>query len=146
MQVRRGLTPKKPFEGKYADLSEKIIKIFYEVHNELGYGFSEKVYQRAFAISLRESGFKVDEQVAIKVYYHGQIVGEFFSDMLVNDVILLELKSINAILEEHEAQLLNYLKATEIEVGYVMNFGKSATFKRKVFDNERKGSLRWTKK
>ena len=146
MQVRRGLTPKKPFEGKYADLSEKIIKIFYEVHNELGYGFSEKVYQRAFAISLRESGFKVDEQVAIKVYYHGQIVGEFFSDMLVNDVILLELKSINAILEEHEAQLLNYLKATEIEVGYVMNFGKSATFKRKVLDNERKGSLRWAKK
>jgi GxxExxY protein len=88
----------------------------------------------------------VDEQVAIKVYYHGQIVGEYFADMLVNDVILLELKSVNAILEEHEAQLLNYLRATEIEVGYMMNFGKSATFKRKVLDNERKGSLRWTKK
>ena len=146
MQARRDLTPKKPFEGKYANLSEKIIKIFYEVHNELGYGFNEKVYQRAFAIALRESGFKVDEQVAIKVYYHGQIVGEYFVDMLVNDVILLELKSVNAILEEHEAQLLNYLKATEIEVGYVMNFGKSATFKRKVLDNERKGSLRWAKK
>ncbi len=146
MQARRDLIPKKPFEGKYADLSEKIINIFYQVHNELGYGFSEKVYQRAFAIALRETGFKVDEQVAIKVYYHGEIVGEYFADMIVNDVILLELKSINAILEEYEVQLLNYLKATEFEVGYVMNFGKSATFKRKVFDNERKGSLRWTKK
>ncbi len=146
MQARRDLTPKKPFEGKYADLSEKIIKVFYQVHNELGYGFSEKVYKRVFAIALRESGFKVDEQVAIKVYYHGQVVGEFFADMVVNDVILLELKSVDTIIDEHEAQLLNYLKATEIEVGYVLNFGKSATFKRKVFDNERKGSLRWTKK
>ncbi|MDP3185254.1 MAG: GxxExxY protein, partial [Anaerolineales bacterium] len=91
MQTRRDLTPKKPFEGKYADLSEKIIKIFYQVHNELGYGFSEKVYQKAFGIALREIGLKVDEQIAIKVYYHGQVVGEYFVDMLVNDVILLEL-------------------------------------------------------
>jgi GxxExxY protein len=146
MQARVRLAPQKPFEGKHADLSEKIINIFYQVHNELGFGFSEKVYQRAFAIALRESGFKVDEQVAIKVYYHGQIVGEYVADMVVDNVILLELKSVSAILEEHEAQLLNYLKATEIEVGYVMNFGKSATFKRKIFDNERKGSLHWTKK
>jgi len=146
MQAHRDLAPKKPFEGKYADLSEKIIKIFYQVHNELGFGFSEKVYQKAFAIALLESGFKVGEQIAIKVYYHGQVVGEFFADMVVNGVILLELKSVDTIVDEHEAQLLNYLKATEIEVGYVLNFGKSATFKRKVLDNERKGSLRWTKK
>jgi GxxExxY protein len=137
---------KKIFEGKHSDLSEKVIKVFYQVHTELGYGFSEKVYQKAFGIAMREIGLKVDEQVAIKVYYHGQVVGEYFADLLVNEVILLELKSVNSILDEHEAQLLNYLKATEIEVGYVMNFGKSATFKRKVFDNERKGSLRWTKK
>jgi len=137
---------KKIFEGKHSDLSEKVIKIFYQVHTELGYGFSEKIYQKAFGIAMREIGLKVDEQVAINVYYHGEVVGEYFADMLVNEVILLELKSINSILDEHEAQLLNYLKATEIEVGYVMNFGKSATFERKVFDNERKGSLRWTKK
>lgn len=146
MQAHRDLAPKKPFEGKYADLSEKIIKIFYQVHNELGFGFIEKMYQKAFAIALLESGFKVGEQIAIKVYYHGQVVGEFFADMVVNGVILLELKSVDTIVDEHEAQLLNYLKATEIEVGYVLNFGKSATFKRKVLDNERKGSLRWTKK
>jgi len=146
VQAHRDLLPRKPFEGKHADLSEKIIKIFYQVHTELGYGFSEKIYQKAYGIALREIGLKVDEQIPIKVYYHGQVVGEFFGDMLVNDVILLELKAIKIILEEHEAQLVNYLKATEIEVGYVLNFGPSATFKRKLLDNERKGSLRWTKK
>ena len=146
MQAHRDFLPKKPFEGKYADLSEKIIKVFYQVHTEFGYGFSEKVYQKVFGIALRENGLKVDEQIPIKVYYHGQVVGEFFGDMLVNEVILLELKAANALLDEHEAQLLNYLKATTIEVGYVLNFGKSATFKRKVYDNDRKGSLRWTKK
>ena len=146
MQARKDLLPKKPFEGRYADLSEKIIKIFYQIHTELGYGFSEKVYQKVFGIALRESGLKVDEQIPITVYYHGQVVGEFFGDMIVNDVILLELKAASALLDEHEAQLLNYLKATKIEVGYVLNFGKSATFKRKVYDNDRKGSLRWTKK
>jgi GxxExxY protein len=108
---------KRPFEGKHADLNEKIIKIFFQVHNEFGYGFSEKVYQKAFGIALREISLKVDEQIAIKVYYHGQVVGEYFADMLVNDVVLLELKAVSAITEEHEAQLLSYLKATGIEVG-----------------------------
>jgi GxxExxY protein len=137
---------KKVFEGKHSELSERIIKVFFDVHTELGYGFSEKVNQKAYGIALREDGMKVDEQVPIKVYFRGQLVGEFFADMVVNDLILLELKSAESIIEEHEAQLLNYLKSTEIEVGYVMNFGKSANFKRKVFDNQRKGSLRWTKK
>jgi len=80
------------------------------------------------------------------VFYHGQLIGEYIADLLVNDVILIELKAVSQIAEEHEAQLLSYLKASEIEIGYVMNFGKSATFKRKVFDNTRKGSLRRTKK
>jgi len=134
------------FEGKHSELSKKILKIFFEVHTELGFGFSEKAYQKAYGIALRESGMKVDEQVPIKVYFRGQLIGEFFADMVVNDLILLELKSASMIIEEHEAQLLNYLKATEIEVGYVLNFGKSASFKRKVFDNHRKGSLRWKNK
>ncbi len=137
---------KRKFEGKHAELSERIIEVFYAVHNELGFGFSEKVYQKAFGIALREDGMKVDEQVPIKVYFRGQLVGEFFADMVVNGLIMLELKSTSMIVAEHEAQLLNYLKATQIEVGYVLNFGKSATFKRKVFDNERKGSLHWIKK
>ncbi len=140
-------TGQKPiFQGKHSELSDKIIKVFYEIHNELGYGFSEKIYQKAFGIALRQIGLKVDEQVPIKVYFRGQEVGEYFADMIVNDLILLELKAVAHIIEEHEAQLLNYLKSTEIEVGYLMNFGKSAEFKRKVFDNDRKGSLKWTKK
>lgn len=140
-------TGQKPiFQGKHSELSDKIIKVFYEIHNELGYGFSEKIYQKAFGIALRQVGLKVDEQVPIKVYFRGQEIGEYFADMVVNDVILLELKAVAHILEEHEAQLLNYLKSTEIEVGYLMNFGKSAEFKRKVLDNDRKGSLQWTKK
>ena len=146
MEVASSAALKKPFEGKYADLSEKIIKVFYQVHSELGFGFSEKVYQKAYGIALREAGMKVDEQVSIKVYFRSQLAGEFFADMIINEIILLELKSAGSILEEHEAQLLNYLKASEIEVGYVMNFGKSASFKRKVLDNDRKGSLHWTRK
>lgn len=145
MQVQ-GFQGKRSFEGKHSELSEKIINAFYKVHNELGFGFSEKVYERALVIALREMGMTVLEQVSIKVYYHGQVVGEYIADMLVDGVILLELKAVGQIIDEHEAQLLNYLKATEIEVGYVLNFGKSATFKRKVFDNSKKGSLRWTKK
>ena len=141
-------TPGKPmFEGNHAELSSKIIDAFYKVHNELGFGFTENVYEKAFAVALREMGFRVLEQFPIKVYYHGTVVGEYVADMIVNDVILLELKAVkDGIIEEHEAQLLNYLKATELEVGYVLNFGKSATFKRKVLDNERKGSLNWIKK
>jgi len=140
-------TGQKPiFQGKHSELSDKIIKVFYDIHNELGYGFSEKIYQKAFGIALRQIGLKVDEQVPIKVYFRGQEIGEYFADMIVNDLILIELKSVRQIVEEHESQLLNYLKSTEIEVGYVMNFGKSAEFKRKVLDNDRKGSLNWTKK
>ena len=141
-----GSGQKRMFEGKHSDLSDKIIKVFYEIHNELGYGFSERVYQKAFGIALRQIGLKVEEQLPIKIYFRGQEIGEYFADMVVNDVILIELKAVGQIVEEHEAQLLNYLKSTKIEVGYVMNFGKSAVFKRKVFDNERKGSLNWIQK
>ncbi len=137
---------RKPFEGKHAELSEEIIRVFFQVHTELGFGFSEKVYQAALAMALQEAGLKVEEQCPIRVYYHRKTVGEFFADMIVNDAVLLELKSCGGILDEHEAQLLNYLKATEFEVGYILNFGKSATFKRKILDNERKGSLHWTRR
>jgi len=141
-----GAGQKPIFQGKHSELSDKIIKVFYEVYNELGYGFSEKVYQKAFGIALRQIGMEVDEQAPIKVYFRGQMVGEYFADMIINKVILLELKAVEHIVDEHGAQLLSYLKSTDVEVGYIMNFGKSAEFKRKVLDNDRKGSLSWTKK
>ncbi|MBM3145485.1 MAG: GxxExxY protein [Chloroflexi bacterium] len=134
-----------PFSGKHSDLTEKIIGAFFAVYKELGFGFSEKVYENALLIALRAVGLIVEQQVALTVYYAGQVVGEYVADLLVNGVVLLELKSAKSLTEQHEAQLLNYLKSTEIEVGLLLNFGPEAEFKRKVFDNERKGSLSWTK-
>ncbi len=133
------------FVGKHADLSEEIIGAFFKVYNTLGYGFAEKVYENALAIELRKRGLKVQPQRGIVVYYEGEVIGEYVADMIVDELILLELKAVRQPLEEHEAQLLNYLKATMIEVGLLLNFGPKAEFRRKVFDNERKGSLAWSK-
>ncbi len=131
------------FIGKHADLTEKIIGAFYKVYRTLGYGFSEKVYENALVLELRRLGFKVEQQKHIVVYYDDQVVGEYQADIIVNGVIIVELKAVRQLLQEHEAQLLNYLKATEIEVGLLLNFGPKAEFKRKVYDNDRKGSLAW---
>jgi GxxExxY protein len=142
---RVGMTYSK-FEGKYADLSEKILEVFFKVYQELGYGFNEKVYQNALMIALKEAGFNVEGQRSISGYFRGQVVGEYFADIVVNNIILLELKTAKQIIDEHEAQLLNYLKATYFEVGYVLNFGPTYSFKRKIYDNERKGPLTWAHK
>ena len=131
-------------EGKHADLTEKIIGAFYKVYNTLGYGFSEKVYENALAHELRKLGLKVEQQARILVYYDGETAGEYFADILVNSAVIVELKAARQLADEHEAQLLNYLKATTIEVGLLLNFGPKADIKRKVYDNERKGSLAWT--
>ena len=131
-------------DGKHADLTEKIIGAFYKVYNTLGYGFSEKVYENALAYELRKLGLKVEQQVRIVVYYESEVVGEYQADLVVNGVVIVELKAARQLADEHEAQLLNYLKATPIEVGLLLNFGPKAEIKRKVYDNERKGSLAWT--
>jgi len=102
------------------------------------------VYENALAIELRRMGLKVVQQVSIQVYYAGELVGEYFADLLVEDKVIVEIKALRALLEEHEAQLLNYLKATPYEVGLLLNFGPKAQIKRKVYDNERKGSMSWT--
>lgn len=132
------------FEGKHSDLTGKVLGCFFQVHKELGYGFSEKVYENALAILLRENGVKkVEQQVHLQVFYHNQVVGEYIADIVVNDIVLLELKAAEKIIDDHAAQLLNYLKATNIEVGLLLNFGPTAEFRRKVYDNDRKGSLSW---
>ena len=134
---------KNQFEGKYSDLTGIIIGAFFQVHKELGYGFSEKVYENALTIVLREQDLNVKQQVPIKVYFHNQVVGEYIADMIINDVVLLELKAAQKLNDDHVAQLLNYLKSTEIEVGLLLNFGSQAEFRRKIYDNQRKGSLSW---
>lgn len=124
----------------HEELTNKIIGAFFKVYNQLGYGFLEKVYENAMKIELTRLGFTVDQQKSIKVFYDDYNVGDYFADLIVNDLVILELKAAEAICEEHEAQLLNYLKATDKEVGLLFNFGKEAKFVRKVFSNENKKS------
>ena len=134
------------FKGKYSEITDKVLKAFYQVHTELGYGFSEKVYENALVILLQDFGLGVEQQKPIKVYFHRQVVGEYIADLVVNGVVLLELKAVRHLIEQHSAQLLSYLKSTELEVGLLLNFGPKAKMKRMVFDNERKGNLSWIKK
>ena len=122
----------------HQDLTSLILKTFYEVYNELGYGFLEKVYQNALYNELKNNGFDVESQKQIKVYYKNVEVGEYYADLIVNDKVILELKATESITEAHEFQLLNYLKSTNIEVGLLLNFGKKPEFCRKVFQNYRK--------
>ena len=125
----------------YQDLSDKIIKCFYEVYNILGYGFLEKVYENSLYNELKNFGLNCERQKKIDVFYKDNLVGEYYVDIIVEDKIILELKAAEAICEEHEFQLINYLKATEIEVGLLLNFGKKPEIKRKIFTNDRKSIL-----
>ncbi len=123
---------------KYRSLTEKIIGIFYAVYNKLGYGFLEKVYENAMVIECEKEGIPVAAQAPISVLYDGKIIGEYFADLLVDDRVIVEIKASKILAPENEAQLLNYLKATKIEVGLLLNFGPKPQVKRKVFDNYRK--------
>ncbi len=122
-------------EYKHKDITEKIIKVFYNVYNTLGYGFLEKVYENSMFMELTEMGIQTQKQYPIEVYYRDKRVGEYFADLIVEDKVIVELKAAETICEEHEFQLINYLKATEIEIGLLLNFGKKPQFKRKIFTN-----------
>jgi len=130
---------------QHTDITELIIKGFYRVYNALGYGFLEKVYQNALAIELRKLGLELVQEARIVVYCDNEVVGEYFADLVVAGVVIVELKAVKKLLEEHEAQLLNYLKATPYEVGLLLNFGPKPEIKRKAFDNSRKGAMNWLK-
>jgi len=123
---------------KHAGLTEQIIGVFYDVYNELGYGFLESVYEESLVIALRESGLGVERQLSIPVWFRGHEVGKFRGDILVEGTVLLELKNARILEAAHEAQLLHYLKSTEIEVGLLLNFGSRPQFRRLLFDNPRK--------
>lgn len=128
---------------KHTDITELIIKAFYTVYNTLGYGFLEKVYRNALAIELRKLALDVIQEARITVYYDAEVVGEYFADLLVAGAVIVELKAVKRLLSEHEAQLLNYLKATAYEVGLLLNFGPKPEIKRRAFDNSRKGYMHW---
>lgn len=122
----------------YKDFSNRIIQCFYNVYNTLGFGFLEKVYENAMMVELRKNGLFAEKQKPIEVYYGDQMVGSYFADIIVESKIILELKAAECLIEEHELQLINYLKATELELGLLLNFGKKPEFKRKIFTNDRK--------
>ena len=124
---------------KNSGLTEKLINVYYSLYNELGYGFLESVYQKPFALMLKEQGIGFREQAPIRVTFHGIEMGEFLADLLVDNRVLVELKAVRTLEQAHERQLLNYLRATEVEVGLLFNFGPRPQFRRLAFDNDRKG-------
>jgi len=123
---------------KHFELTEKIIGVFYDVYNELGHGFLESTYAESLVVALEEVGLRAAREVAVPVWFRGRKVGQYYADLMVQDAVLLELKAARALESAHEAQLLHYLRATEIEVGLLLNFGLRPQFRRLLFDNERK--------
>jgi GxxExxY protein len=122
------------------DLTEKIIGAAFDVHNELGSGFVEKVYENSLAIELRKRGLRVEQQKPVKVEYQGESVGEFVADLIVDDTVLVEIKSVKSLTPEYESKLIHYLKATGIEVGLLINFAESVEVRRKIYTNQRNPS------
>jgi GxxExxY protein len=123
---------------KYEEITEKIIKIFYKIYNTLGYGFLEKVYEKAMSIELKQAHINFQNQYPINIYYDGEIIGEYIADFIIEDKIILEIKAIKIISKQDENQLLNYLTATKYEVGLLLNYGIKPEIKRKVYDNNLK--------
>lgn len=123
---------------KHTQLTEQVINGFYKVYNKLGYGFLENVYENALLIELQRMNMLVERQKRITVFYEGYPIGNYYADIVVNQAIILELKAADSLCKEHENQLINYLKATDMEVGLLLNFGKRPEFKRKVFSNRYK--------
>ncbi len=122
----------------HEELTAGILKVFYEVYNQLGYGFLERVYQNAMYHELKLQGYEVEAQRKIMVYYKDIVVGDYYADLMVNDLVILELKAQDLLTKDHNNQLINYLKSTEYEVGLLLNFGRKPEFIRRVFENSRK--------
>ena len=123
---------------KYKETTDIILKGFYEVYNELGDGFLESVYENALYFVLTEYGLHVEKQNEISVFFRGNVIGDFKADLIVEEKVIIELKAVRTLDSAHEAQLINYLKATNIEVGLLLNFGRKPEFKRFIYDNKRK--------
>ena len=126
----------------HKQITDDILKVFYDIYNELGYGFLEKVYQNAMYFELKNKGYKVEAQTPIKVYFKGQLIGEYYSDLLIENKVIIELKACDLLMNVHVAQLMNYLKATKIKLGLLLNFGEEPEFKRIIYTNDRKKNLK----
>lgn len=127
-----------PTPLKHSAVTDRIIGVFYDVYNELGNGFLESTYAEAMVIALNQSGLRAIREVPVPVWFRGKKIGQYFADMVVDNTVLLELKAARSLESAHEAQPLHYLRATEIEVGLLLNFGLRPQFRRLLFDNDRK--------
>jgi GxxExxY protein len=132
---------RKGFHGLHAEITEKVIGVFFEVYNELGGGFLESVYQQALRIALMQAGLLVAVEVPVPVYFRGEVVGNFRADVVVNECVLLELKAISGFDAGHDGQVLHYLRATGFEVGLLLNFGPKPQFRRFILEEEKKRSV-----
>jgi len=130
----KGVSDRAKADGKHAELTESIIGAAYAVHNALGYGFVEKVYENALRIELEEGGLTVEQQVPISVSYRGRPVGDYVADMVVDGKVIVETKAVSELAKEHEVQLVNYLKGTGTQVGLLINFGRSVEVRRRILD------------
>ncbi len=128
-------------ELMHHDLTERIIGIYHDVYTELGYGFLERLYQQAMVIAMTESGLSVAQRVAFDVRFHGRLLGDFYADIVVQNLVLVEIKAASMIHPKGEAQALNYLRASSFEVALILNFGPTREFKRRVLTNDRKVPL-----
>jgi GxxExxY protein len=138
MSLQNHLTTFNDQRRKHWQLCHDIIEVFHTVYNELGFGFLEAVYEEALALALTEAGYTVTRQVPVPVWFRGKCIGQYKADLIVNGDVLLELKAARILDSSHDAQSLNYLRATEIEVALLLNFGPKPHFKRFVFENTRK--------
>ena len=128
---------------KHEEITRKLIGLYFQVYGALGYGFLEQVYRNAMAMAGRKAGLEMAQEVPIRVQFEGSIIGEYKADLVVNQAVIAELKACQTLAPAHEAQLLNYLKASRFEVGLLFNFGPKPQYKRMIYDNNRKGSLSW---
>ena len=126
----------------HEEITSQILAAFFAVYNQLGYGFLEKVYENAMIIELDKHGLKVTPQASIQVCYDGKVIGDYYADLLVEDLVVIELKAVEQIIKAHENQLVNYLRAGHLEVGLLLNFGPEPQFKRKIFTHTRKPMIR----
>ena len=135
---RRGASVLGAFRGLHAEITAKVIGVFFEVYNELGGGFLESVYHSALRIALQHAGLRVEAEVPVPVYFRGEVVGNFRADLIVNDCVLLELKAISGFDAAHDGQVLHYLRASSFEVGLLLNFGPRLQFRRFILEEEKK--------
>ncbi len=123
---------------QHVNLTQEIIRVFFDVYNDLGYGFLESVYQEALALTLASEGFRVEREAILEVHFRGKVIGVFRADLIVNGSVLVELKAVKSLTPIHEAQTLNYLRAGALEVALLLNFGPEPQIKRLAFSNKRK--------